>query len=103
MSIVLSIDVGGSHVKALTSNEDERRRFASGSSLTAERMVAGVLEIVADWEWDVATIGIPAPVRKSKVVSEPVHLGGGWVDFDYQAALGKPTQIVNDAAMQAVG
>ena len=37
--IVLAVDVGGSHVKALASNQQERRRFVSGPSLTAEEMV----------------------------------------------------------------
>jgi polyphosphate glucokinase len=101
--IVLAVDVGGSHVKALTSNETERRRFKSGHSLTAEQMVDGVLEIVDGWPWDVVSVGIPAPVRGGKLIHEPLNLGGGWVGFDYEAAFGKPTKIVNDAVMQAVG
>lgn len=101
--VVLAVDVGGSHVKALASDRQERRRFASGPSLTAEEMVKGVLETVADWNWDVVSVGIPAPVKNGKVVAEPVNLGDGWVGFDYEAAFGKPTQIVNDAAMQAIG
>jgi polyphosphate glucokinase len=101
--IVLAVDVGGSHVKALTSKQQERRRFVSGGSLTAEEMVSGVLEAVEGWAWDVVSVGIPAPVRGNKVVSEPVNLGKGWVGFDYEAAFGEPTKVVNDAAMQAVG
>ena len=34
---------------------------------------------------------------------EPVNLGKGWVGFDYEDAFGKPTKVVNDAAMQALG
>ena len=101
--IVLTVDVGGSHVKALTTQETERRRFPSGPSLTAEQMVAGVLEAVDGWDWDLVTVGIPARIPKDKVVAEPVNLGKGWVGFDYEAAFGKPTRVVNDAAMQAVG
>jgi polyphosphate glucokinase len=101
--VVLAVDVGGSHVKALASSESERRRFKSGPSLTAEQMVAGVLETVDGWSWDVVSVGIPTPVRGGKVVAEPVNLGGGWVGFDFEAALGKPTKVINDATMQAVG
>jgi polyphosphate glucokinase len=101
--IVLAVDVGGSHVKALASNQSKRRRFDSGPSLTAEQMVKGALEIVAEWPWDVVSVGIPSPVRNGKVISDPVNLGKGWVDFDYEAAFGKPTKVVNDAVMQAVG
>jgi polyphosphate glucokinase len=97
------VDVGGSHVKALTSNRRERRRFVSGPALTPEQMVAGTLEVVAGWTYSRVTVGIPAPIRGGKVVSEPANLGKGWVGFDFEAAFGKPTQIVNDAVMQAVG
>ena len=101
--IVLAVDVGGSHVKALTSNQAERRRFKSGHSMTAQQMVAGVLELADGWAWDVVSVGIPTPVRGGKVVAEPVNLGDGWVGFDYEKGFGKPTKIVNDAVMQAVG
>ena len=101
--VVLAVDVGGSHVKALASNQQERRRFVSGSSLTAEEMVSGTLEAVTGWAWDVVSVGIPAPVRGDKVVAEPVNLGTGWVGFDYEAAFGTPTKVVNDAVLQAVG
>lgn len=66
-------------------------------------MAKGVLELVADWTWDVVSIGIPAPVHGGRIVAEPVNLGSGWVGFDYGAAFGKPTRVVNDAAMQALG
>src|SRR5215467_452795 len=101
--IVLAVDVGGSHVKALASNQTERRRFVSGPSLTAAEMAAGTLKAVDGWRWDAVTIGVPAPVRGGKLISEPVNLGKGWLGFDYEAAFGTPTRVVNDAVMQAVG
>jgi polyphosphate glucokinase len=100
---VLVVDVGGSHVKTLVSGADERRRFDSGPTMTAREMVDGVQRITDGWSWDVVTVGIPTPVRGGKVVAEPVNLGDGWVGFDYEGAFGKPTKLVNDAAMQAIG
>jgi polyphosphate glucokinase len=100
---VLSVDVGGSHVKALVPNEEERRRFPSGPSLTAAEMVSQTLALVEGWSWDVVSVGVPTPVRAGKVIADPVNLGDGWVGFDYEAAFGKPTKVVNDAVMQAVG
>ena len=100
---VLAVDVGGSHVKALLNGNPERRRFASGPKLTAEDMVKGVLDLVGDWEYEAVSVGVPAPVRDGEVVREPVNLGKGWLGFDFPAAFGKPTKVVNDAAMQAVG
>jgi len=102
-SRILAVDVGGSHVKLLLSDGSERRRFESGPDLTPEQMVAGVAAETADWPFDVASIGIPAPVDDGRVRTEPVNLGPGWVGFDFERAIGKPTKVVNDAAMQALG
>ncbi len=100
---MLAIDVGGSHVKALTSNQTERLRFESGPKLTPAQMVAGVREVVAGWPYDVVSVGIPTPVRGGRALAEPINLGKGWVGFDFDAAFGKPTKVVNDAVMQAIG
>jgi polyphosphate glucokinase len=100
---VLAVDVGGSHVKLLVNGASERRRFFSGKKFTAAQMVAGVLEHARDLEYTVVSVGIPAPVVDGRVAQEPMNLGKGWVGFDYEAAFGKPTKVVNDAAMQALG
>ncbi|HEX5582657.1 hypothetical protein [Gaiella sp.] len=101
--IVLGVDVGGSNVKLLASDQTGRRRFKSGPKLGPAEMADGVLEAADGWRWDVVSIGIPAPVHAGKVVTEPANLGSGWVGFDLEAAFGKPTKVVNDAAMQAIG
>jgi polyphosphate glucokinase len=100
---VLAVDVGGTHVKLLASNEDERRKFDSGPKLTPAQMADGVLQAAAGWSWDVVSVGLPAPVRGGRPISEPVNLGKGWVAFDYTGAFGVATKVVNDAVMQAVG
>lgn len=100
---VLAVDVGGSNVKAVLNGVDERRRFPSGRKLTARQMVDGVLGMTSDWDYVGISVGIPAPVVKGRVVREPVNLGKGWKDFDFEAAFGTPTKVVNDAAMQALG
>ena len=43
--IVLAVDVGGTHVKALLAGEEERRRFKSGPEMTPQAMVDGVLDV----------------------------------------------------------
>jgi polyphosphate glucokinase len=102
---IMTVDVGGSHVKALLSGMklSERRRFPSGPHLTAKEMADGVLELVDGWSFDRVSVGIPAPVRGGKAVSEPVNLGEGWVGFDFEGVFGVPTRLVNDAVMQAIG
>jgi len=103
MQSVLVVDVGGSHVKVLVSGESKRRRADSGPDFTATQMVAAVLDLVEGWRWDVVSVGVPAPVHGGRVVTDPVNLGRGWAGFDYEGAFGKPTKVVNDAAMQALG
>jgi predicted NBD/HSP70 family sugar kinase len=100
---VLVVDVGGSHVKVRASGEPEKRRADSGPAMTAAKMVAAVRELAAGWDWDRVSVGVPSPVHGGRVVAEPVNLGEGWVGFDYEAAFGRPTKVVNDAAMQALG
>jgi len=87
----------------LSTNGSERRRFDSGPDLTPEQMVEGVRAETTDLAFDVVAIGVPAPVKDNKVRTEPVNLGPGWVGFDFEQALGRPTKVVNDAAMQALG
>jgi polyphosphate glucokinase len=100
---VLAIDVGGSHVKVRVSNRRDVRVFESGPLMTARRMVAGVHKLVGDWKYDVVSIGYPGMVVHGKIVTEPHNLGRGWVGFDFRRALGRPTRVINDAAMQAIG
>ncbi len=99
---VLVIDVGGSNVKLMISRT-ERRKFKSGMTLTPRGIVAQIKPLVSDWRFDVISMGFPSPVRGGKILSEPKHLGKGWVGFDFEKALGKPVRILNDAAMQALG
>jgi polyphosphate glucokinase len=100
---VLAVDVGGRHVKFLMSGVEEHRRFFSGPELRPEQMVDNVKAATLDWSYDAVSVGIPAPVRDGRVLSEPVNLGSGWVGFDFEAAFARPTKVVNDAAMQALG
>jgi predicted NBD/HSP70 family sugar kinase len=99
---ILVIDIGGSNVKLMMSRA-ERRKFKSGGKLTPRAMVNQIKPLVADWKFDAVSIGFPSPVRDGKIVSEPKHLGKGWVGFDFKKALRKPVRIINDAAMQALG
>jgi len=100
---VLAIDIGGSHVKMRVFGRRELRQFESGPELTPRRMVARVHEMTGDWTYDAVSIGYPGVVLHGKVVAEPHNLGSGWVGFDFRKAFGRPTRVMNDAAMQAVG
>jgi polyphosphate glucokinase len=100
---VLAIDVGGTHVKILTSGEKESRKFDSGPEMTAKLMVDGVNKLAKDWKYDRVTVGYPGPVLHNRPVAEPHNLGKGWVGLDFAAAFDRPVKVMNDAAMQALG
>ena len=85
---VLIVDVGGTHVKILASGHKESRKFPSGPTLTATRMVARVRKLARDWKYDVVSVGYPGPVLRGRPVEEPCNLGRGWVGFDCAAAFG---------------
>ena len=101
--IVLAVDVGGTHVKMLTSNSAGPRHFVSGPKMTPGAMVSQAKPLIADWKFDVITIGFPGTVRHGRVAGEPHNLAPGWLDFDFQAAFNCPVKVMNDAAMQALG
>lgn len=100
---VLVIDIGGNNVKILASGQNEPRKFPSGPTLSPKQMVAGVKKLAGDWKYDVVSIGYPGMVVRNRLVAEPHNLGRGWMDFDFEAAFKRPVQVVNDAAMQALG
>lgn len=100
---ILVIDVGGTHVKVLAAGRKQPRTFPSGPGLTADEMARKVRPLVADWRYDVVTIGYPGPVIHGHPLHEPVNLDGGWVGFDFRKAFGCPVRVINDAAMQALG
>jgi predicted NBD/HSP70 family sugar kinase len=100
---ILSVDIGGSHVKALVTGAKERRRFESGRDLMPRKMVTELKKLCQDWSWETVSIGYPGVVSQGKIMKDPVNLGPGWVGFDFGKAFGCPVAVVNDAAMQALG
>ncbi|MCH7400392.1 ROK family protein [Belliella kenyensis] len=100
---ILVIDIGGSNVKVRVNNGEERRKIPSGNFMTPTHLVREVMRETSDWEYEVISIGIPGVVKQGRIATEPVNLGSGWRDFDFESAFGKPVKIMNDAAMQALG
>ena len=99
---ILVVDIGGTHVKLLMSARDQRK-FDSGPALKPRDFVAKLKENVDGWKFSAISIGFPSPISNGRVVREPKHLGQGWIGFKFSKTLKKPTQVINDAAMQALG
>jgi polyphosphate glucokinase len=100
---ILTLDVGGAHVKLLVSSQCEPREFESGPAMTPALMVGQVQRLTADWSFEAVSIGYPGLVVHGRIAAEPKNLGKGWIGFDFGGAFGRPVKIINDAAMQALG
>ncbi|MGE3806729.1 MAG: ROK family protein [Gemmataceae bacterium] len=100
---ILVIDVGGTNVKILASGQIEPKKIPSGREMSASKMVQDVMLAAAEWPYEAVAIGYPGPVVRGKPMLEPKNLADGWVSMDFSAAFQKPTKIINDAAMQALG
>jgi predicted NBD/HSP70 family sugar kinase len=99
---ILVVDIGGTHVKLMISHS-ERRKFDTGPKLPPKELVSLIRKTAEGWKYDAISIGFPAVVRNGRIVTEPKNLAQGWVNWNLQKSLGKPTRVVNDAAMQALG
>src|SRR5215467_1435467 len=100
---VLAVDVGGTSVKILATGQKEPRKFPSGKEMDPKTMVQQVKKLAADWQYDVVSIGIPAPFLLGHMLFDPHNLAPGWIGFDFKSAFGCPVKMINDAAMQALG
>lgn len=102
MKKILVIDIGGTHVKLMISRT-EKRKFDSGAKLSPRQIVAAIKKTAEGWKYDAISIGFPAPVLKGRIMKDPKNLAPGWVGWNFKKSLGKPTRVMNDAAMQALG
>jgi polyphosphate glucokinase len=99
---ILVVDIGGTHVKLMISRT-ETRKFDSGMKLSPRELVSQIKKNSHGWKYDAVSIGFPSVVRKGQITKEPKHLASGWIGWNFNKSLGKPTRILNDAAMQALG
>ena len=102
MKKILVVDIGGTHVK-LMMQRTRHRVFDSGSRMKPKDFIKRLKENTRGWKFDQISIGFPAPIRDGKIIRNPKHLGKGWLGFNFRKSLGKPVQVINDAAMQALG
>lgn len=100
---ILVVDVGGTNVKMFMDGQKEPLKIPSGPGMTAAKMVSMVKKATSGWKYDRISLGYPGPIINGRPLREPHNLGGGWVGFHFEKAFGKPTRVINDAAMQALG
>ena len=100
---MLVIDIGGTHIKVYARNRQQPIKIDSSPAMTPKKMMDAVRTAIDGWPYSVVSVGYPGPVVHGKPLRDPVNLGPGWVGFDFQKAFRRPTKVINDAAMQALG
>lgn len=109
---ILSIDIGGTGLKAAVLNRDgelvsDHRRVLTPKPCSPEKLVKALKELVAPFKsFDSVSIGFPGVVRDGKVITAP-NLGtqmyaGYPLAAKVAKALGKPVRLANDADMQGL-
>ncbi|HTK20675.1 MAG TPA: ROK family protein [Mucilaginibacter sp.] len=109
----LSIDIGGSHIKATILNDKgvlqmDYDKVPTPLPANPENVVNVIKKLVKSFPaYDYISVGFPGYVKHGVVKTAP-NLGTDfWKDFDLskklEKELGKPTRVVNDADMQGLG
>jgi len=108
----LSIDIGGSGIKAMVLNTEgtsltERNRVATPQPAKPEPIIEAIAEIAAKkGNFDRVSVGFPGVVRKG-VIATAVNLDPDWINFDLGTTLteklAKPVRVANDADIQGLG
>src|SRR5262245_33360564 len=99
----LVLDIGGTNVKLWRTEEAEKVKIASGKGLTPQALLNGIHAALPDWTLERVSIGYPGQVCNGRPCAEPINLGPGWVEFDFDKVFECPVRIMNDACMQALG
>ena len=112
-SKILSVDIGGSHIKATVLDERgallvEYKKIDTPLPATPDNVVAAVKELVKEFEgYENISVGFPGYVRDNVVRTAPNLGTADWANYDLGAklgeVLGKPARVVNDADMQGLG
>ncbi|MDN3583586.1 ROK family protein [Mucilaginibacter flavus] len=110
---ILSIDIGGSHIKATILNSKgelkmEYDKIATPAPASPENLINAIKVLIKKFPaYDKISVGFPGYVKNGVVKTAPNLNTKLWADVDLAQklteTLGKPTQVVNDADMQGLG
>jgi polyphosphate glucokinase len=110
---ILSVDIGGSHIKATIITPegalpDAYRKLPTPMPATPERVISVIQELVKDFPaYTKVAVGFPGNVRNGRVKTAPNLGTPQWQGVNLQErlsqALGKPVRVVNDADLQGLG
>jgi polyphosphate glucokinase len=111
-ALTLTIDIGGTHMKAAIVDErgelhGERVRLDTVPGVAPREVIGALVDLVGPLgACDRVSVGFPGVVRAGRVLTAPNLGTEAWRGFDLSAALaaaiGKPVRVVNDADLQGL-
>ncbi len=109
---ILSIDIGGSHIKAAVLDNSgnflgDYERLSTPSPATPDSVLKVIKELAKKFpEYDAVAGGFPGFIKDGIVKTAPNLGTEHWADFNLnkalEEALGKPSLVVNDADLQGL-
>ncbi|MDQ2718791.1 MAG: ROK family protein [Bacteroidota bacterium] len=109
---ILSIDIGGSHIKAtvLNSNGDflkDYEKQVTPKPSSPEKVMAVIKDLAKAFpEYDKIAAGFPGYMKNGVVKTAPKLGNAAWKNYDLQTnlkqMLGKPALAINDADLQGI-
>lgn len=110
---ILTIDIGGSHIKATIVNHEgvpvsEYSRMPTPVPSTPRNVMDLIKELVKGLTgYDKVSVGFPGYVKNGIIKTAPNLGSESWKDFELQNLLGvmlrRPVKVVNDADLQGIG
>ncbi len=110
---ILSIDIGGSNIKAtiLTAQgalPNVYRKLPTPVPASPEKVIDLIQDLVQEFPpYSKISVGFPGYVRNGRVITAPNLDTALWQNFNLQQqlcqAMGKPVRLVNDADLQGLG
>lgn len=111
-SITLTIDIGGSKIKACTLTksgkiQQEYIKIPTPHPANPKNVLATIKKLVSDFKYDRISAGFPGYVRNGIVYTAP-NLGTDyWAGInlaeELMVVLGKPARVINDADLLGLG
>lgn len=110
---ILSIDIGGSNIKATILDcqgalQNEYKKVPTPIPASPENVIEAIQELLKNFEgYNLVSVGFPGYVRNGRVLTAPNLDTALWRNFNLQDklknVLNKPVRLVNDADLQGLG
>ena len=111
--LTLSIDIGGSHLKAAVLDArgrqvTERVKIKTPRPATPAAVYRALRKLIREVpRFDRVSLGFPGVIVDGRVMNEPPNLHPSWLGLDLErrmrALTGRPVRVANDADVQGLG